>query len=107
MGTKIVVTVNAHGEVTVLTDSPGVQVLVIDRDVEDALMQIEVDGAPAAMDSLLDGLARMDAQKVKLVFDEVSARVAGPPPSGAWLSQRHQAQYRHLRKVLARTGPAS
>lgn len=76
MTPRIVVIVEPHGVVRVLSNSLDIQVLVLDSDVEGTEGHITVDGRPVAVDSLLEGLPQVDTPRVAAVFADVHSKLA-------------------------------
>lgn len=99
MSIRIVVTVDSDGDVTVLSESSDVHVLVLDRDVAGEPVTIAVDGAPAATDSLLLGLPRIEPARVNAIYEEAlgeMAKVTGKLPT------RERTQMTNVRRLWAR-----
>lgn len=95
---RIVIQVDVHGTVKVLSNTPDVQVLVVDRDVEGTEGEFSVGGQPAAVDSLLEGLPRVDPHAVEAIFAEVGSKLP-QAAADAGLVERQVVQARNVKKA--------
>lgn len=96
---RIVVLLDAQGCATILSDSPDVEVLVLDADVDGADNVLQADGQTVALDALLSGLPKVDAEQVGRLYDEVAPQLAAFAGSGE-VSQRDRVQLSYLTKAL-------
>lgn len=74
---KVIVQLGENGEISVFTDSPDVLVLVLDSDVDGTDGRLSVGGKEYAVDSLLDGLPKVEPDFVKGLCDELGPALVG------------------------------
>ena len=85
---RAVVTVDPFGAVRVLTNSPDLQVAVLDQDIEGGAPHVNIGGNDIALDCLAAGLPRVNEAEVESVFNEIQDKLPASINAG---SLGHQA----------------
>lgn len=78
-----IVVLRENGAITVLTEAKRIRSLVVDRNTGGPTPCITLEGAPAAVFSVLNGIPKVLPERVKAIFDEVSAQRSLPSASPA------------------------
>lgn len=99
--TRIVVLLDAQGCATILSDSPDVQVLVLDADTEGTDTVFQAGGQTVALDGLLGGLPKVDAEQVGQLYEEVTPQLVALAGNGN-VPQRDRVQLSYLAQALRR-----
>lgn len=67
---RLVVLFHPEGS-KVLTDTAGVRVLVLDRDIDGAADTLKVEGAEVAVDALLGGIPKFKPERVAVLYEDI------------------------------------
>lgn len=86
--------------VKIITDSPDVEVLVADRDVDLSGGLLSLDGAPVGLETFLEGLPTVDAPRVTAAFEALAEQL--PTLTAQPITQKYQTQ---LANYLRRQSP--
>jgi len=77
-----IVVLRENGAVSVLTEVKGIRSLVVNREAGQT-PRIVLEGAPASVISVLNGIPKVLPERVKAIFEEVSAQRSLPAVSSA------------------------
>ncbi|MCC5611200.1 hypothetical protein LC612_31705 [Nostoc sp. CHAB 5834] len=98
---KVIVHLGKTGEITVLTDSPDVLVIVLDSDVDGTDGRLRLGGQEYAVDSLLDGLPKAEAVLVDALCREIGPALVDPSAMRSTLvTGSDRVQLANLSKAL-------